>query len=84
MTFSGALVQNLSDKSPPLTRDLYEPIDCNVTNRRIDASGYDLPAFCGPLQASEMAVSGLVADSFRLNSAGVNCPKLECGRISLK
>jgi len=43
----------------------------------------DLPAFCGPFEASEMARSGLVADSLRLNSAGVRFPRAECGLISL-
>lgn len=43
----------------------------------------DLPAFYGPVSDSEMAFSGLVVDSRRLNSAGVRLPRLECGRISL-
>ena len=46
--------------------------------------GGDLPAFCGPFQASRMALSGLVVDSLCLNSAGVRFPRLECGRVSLK
>lgn len=43
----------------------------------------DLPTFCGPFLTSEMAFSGLVSDSCRLNSAGVRFPRLEWGRTSL-
>src|SRR5450631_1732560 len=46
-------------------------------------SGGDLPAFLGPFHPQEMAFSGLVNDSCCLNSAGVSCPRLEWGRISL-
>jgi hypothetical protein len=56
--------------------------DADVATLRLSRD-HDLPAFLGPFRTQEMAISGLVNDSCCLNSAGVSCPRLECGRISL-
>jgi len=43
----------------------------------------DLLAFFGPLHPWKMAPAGNGCDNVSLNSTGVSCPRLECGRTSL-
>jgi heparanase len=72
------LRHGLNDALPPL-----RGAGVNAGAATLQPASIDLPAFCGPIQASEMALSGLVVDSLCLNSAGVRFPRPECGRISL-
>ena len=60
-------------------------LGCSSIEARLlmDKSFFPAVQSHGPSGTGEVPGSGIDCNSWRLNSRGVRCPRLECGRISL-